>query len=145
MDEMANIHHIPAKDAGLGYRKSMFMEQKSCILEATIKLNKGVKEEIEAKMIKLMELRKSKQPWELPSAGSVFKRPEGYFAGELIEECNLKGACVGGAEVSRKHAGFIVNKGNASFKDVESLVKRIQDEVLAKKGVKLECEIEFVS
>ena len=88
-----------------------------------------------------MGRRKSKQPLEYPSAGSVFKRPEGYFAGGLIEECGLKGKQIGGAQVSEKHAGFIVNKGGATCKDVCGLIKYIQDVVLEKKGVSLECEI----
>ena len=88
-----------------------------------------------------MARRKEKQPLEYPSAGSVFKRPEGYFAGTLIEQCGLKGRSVGGAQVSRKHAGFIINTGNATCADVQALIHLIQEEVLKAAGVKLEPEI----
>jgi UDP-N-acetylmuramate dehydrogenase len=91
-----------------------------------------------------MRKRKEKQPLEWPSAGSVFKRPKNGFAGTLIEECGLKGLTVGGAQVSEKHAGFIVNKGNASCSDVRQLVEQIQREVFLQTGVKLECEIKTV-
>ena len=89
----------------------------------------------------LLGRRKDKQPLEFPSAGSTFKRPEGYFAGALIEECNLKGATVGGAQVSEKHAGFVINKGGATCRDVLDLCKKVSDTVYKNKGVKLEMEI----
>lgn len=95
-------------------------------------------------MENLMERRKLSQPLEYPSAGSVFKRPEGYFAGKLIEDCGLKGVRVGGAEVSQKHAGFIVNRGGATAKDVRELVELIRARVLEETGVRLECEIRFI-
>ena len=109
-----------------------------------MKLSKGNKDEIRAKMQELLQLRKDKQPLEYPSAGSTFKRPEGYFAGALIEECGLKGCSVGGAQVSEKHAGFVVNKGDASAKDVLDLIKYIQDKVLSEKGVMLEPEVRLI-
>ena len=92
-----------------------------------------------------MTRRRTKQPLEYPSAGSVFKRPEGHFAGALIEQCGLKGASLGGAQVSEKHAGFIINTGSATCGDVVGLIHRIQDKVLEETGVRLECEIKTVS
>jgi UDP-N-acetylmuramate dehydrogenase len=101
-------------------------------------------EEIREKMRELEQKRKSAQPLELPSAGSVFKRPEGYFAGKLIQDCGLKGLTVGGAQVSEKHAGFIINRGSATCEDVKRLVEQIQAVVLERTGVTLECEIRFL-
>ena len=106
-----------------------------------LRLKKGNKEEIKAKMDDLMGRRKDKQPLEYPSAGSVFKRPVGYFAGGLIEQCGLKGAQVGGAMVSPKHAGFIVNVGCATCEDVLGLIASIQKTVREETGVELECEV----
>ena len=106
-----------------------------------IRLAPGNGEEIRAKMDDLMARRKEKQPLEYPSAGSVFKRPEGAFAGALIEQCGLKGRTVGGAQVSEKHAGFIVNIGGATARDVNELVRIIQQEVAEKTGYRLECEL----
>ena len=108
-----------------------------------LKLNSGDYEKIKAEMADILNRRKSKQPLEYPSAGSVFKRPEGHFAGALIEQCNLKGVSVGGAQVSQKHAGFIINTGGATALDVMSLVKLIQDKVLSETGVLLEPEIKI--
>lgn len=88
-----------------------------------------------------MTRRKDRQPYEMPSAGSVFKRPEGYYAGTLIEQCGLKGCQIGGAQVSPKHAGFIVNTGGATCRDVEALIEKIQETVLRETGVTLECEV----
>lgn len=114
------------------------------ILGATLVLQRGVRVEIEAQMRELAARRRASQPLELPSAGSVFKRPEGHFAGKLIEECGLKGMRVGGAEVSQKHAGFIVNRGGATAADVRALVELIRERVLGETGVELECEIRFL-
>ena len=112
--------------------------------EAELQLESGAEAEIAAKMDDLMQRRKSKQPVELPSAGSVFKRPAGHFAGSLIESCGLKGCAVGGACVSEKHAGFIVNRGGATCADVEKLIEHIQETVLRETGVQLEPEIRRV-
>lgn len=131
-------------DMHLGYRKSIFSENLGVVLSATFALKDGNAEEIKLKMDDFMSRRKSKQPLEYPSAGSVFKRPEGYFAGALIEECSLKGYSIGGAQVSEKHAGFIINKGSASAKDVMDLIEYIKDKVLKEKGVKLEPEIKLI-
>ena len=113
-------------------------------MRAELGFSHGDKDAISAQMEALMERRKTTQPLEYPSAGSVFKRPEGYFAGKLIEDCGLKGVRVGGAEVSQKHAGFIVNRGGATAEDVRALVELIRERVLRTYGVLLECEIRFV-
>ena len=114
------------------------------ITKAYFKLQKGDKDQIKEKMDDFMSRRKSKQPLEYPSAGSTFKRPEGYFAGKLIEDCGLKGAFVGGAQVSEKHCGFIINKDNATSTDIIKLIALVQDFVLAKTGVFLETEVKIV-
>lgn len=123
------------------YRHSAFSGTDNIILSAEFKLSKAESTDISEKMDDLMNRRRQKQPLEYPSAGSVFKRPEGYFAGALIEGAGLKGYRIGGAQVSEKHAGFIINVGDATSADVEALVKHIQDTVFAKNGVMLECEI----
>ena len=127
-----------------GYRTSAFTDTRRIITQAELQLQNGVETEITAKMDDFMQRRKAKQPVELPSAGSVFKRPEGHFAGALIEQCGLKGCAVGGACVSEKHAGFIVNRGGATCADVERLIAHIQDTVLKETGVRLEPEIRRV-
>ena len=127
-----------------GYRHSVFMERNYIILASTLKLTRGDPDEIRAKMNEHLRCRREKQPLSYPSAGSVFKRPEGYFAGKLIEDAGLKGMCVGGAMVSPKHAGFIVNTGNATANDVLSLIEIIREKVYALYNVELECEIRFV-
>ncbi len=132
------------EDMSLSYRHSVFSENGCIITAVYIKLEKGDKDEIKAKMSDYMGRRKDKQPLEYPSAGSVFKRPEGYFAGALIEECGLKGKSVGGAKVNEKHAGFIVNSDNATCEDVVNLIKLCQKTVLEEKGVKLETEIKVL-
>lgn len=114
------------------------------ILRAEMLLEKGNQSEICAQMRDYMERRRRTQPLELPSAGSVFKRPEGYFAGKLIEDCGLKGTRIGGAEVSVKHAGFIVNRGGATAEDVKRLCELIRARVWNETGVNLECEIRFL-
>ena len=128
-----------------GYRKSIYQSHpEHVILRATLQLQKGEREEITEKMRTYWEKRRTSQPLELPNAGSTFKRPEGHFAGKLIEDCGLKGLTVGGAQVSTKHAGFIVNIGGATCKDVKSLIEQIQTTVLQQTGVELECEIRFL-
>lgn len=127
-----------------GYRHSVYSSSDFVITSIVLSLEKGEKEEIQAKMRELLQRRKDKQPLEYPSAGSVFKRPEGYFAGALIEQSGLKGKRIGGAMVSTKHAGFIINYDNATTKDVLDLVKFCQDTVMEKFGVMLEREIKSV-
>ncbi|MBQ9132651.1 MAG: UDP-N-acetylmuramate dehydrogenase [Clostridia bacterium] len=114
------------------------------ILGATLQLKQGDPQEIRAIMEDYRQRRRSTQPLELPSAGSVFKRPVGHFAGKLIQDCGLKGMTVGGAQVSEKHAGFIVNRGGATAGDVKRLVEQIREIVLRETGVTLECEIQFL-
>ena len=127
------------------YRKSIYQTHpERIILGATLKLQKGNREEITEQMRTYWEKRRTTQPLELPNAGSIFKRPEGHFAGKLIEDCGLKGLTVGGAQVSQKHAGFIVNVGGATCEDVKCLIEQIQATVLQQTGVELECEIRFL-
>ena len=135
---------VEAKDMNFGYRKSVFKENGTTVISAVLRLNKGEKKEIEEKMEEYISRRKLKQPLEYPSAGSFFKRPEGYFAGALIEKNGLKGAAVGGAQVSCKHAGFIINRGGATAADVMKLSRKVSDTVLAKDGVSLEREVIFI-
>lgn len=124
-----------------GYRTSVFKSNHNIILFAKYILAAGDREEILARMNDVMERRRTKQPLEYPSAGSVFKRPAGAFAGTLIEQCGLKGRSVGGAQVSEKHAGFIINAGGAACRDVTELVALVQDTVRRETGYELECEI----
>ena len=123
------------------YRHSVYSGGGYVITALNLRLEKGDKEVIRARMDELMGRRKDKQPLEYPSAGSIFKRPEGYFAGGLIEQCGLKGAQTGGAQVSPKHAGFIVNVGGATCEDVLTLIGDIQRKVKEETGVDLECEV----
>lgn len=135
---------VKAENMNFGYRKSVFKESEMTVVSTVLKLIKGDKKEIEEKMQDYICRRKSKQPLEYPSAGSFFKRPEGYFAGALIEKNGLKGEKVGGAQVSEKHAGFIINCGGATAEDVKALSRRVSDKVLANDGVKLEREVIFI-
>ena len=144
LDSDGELHTVSKEEMELGYRKSLFSRKDCYIVEVAIGLKKGNKQEIRAKMTDLMHRRASKQPLNFPSAGSTFKRPEGYFAGALIEQSGLKGHSVGGACVSEKHAGFVVNKGGATAKDVLDLVEHIKNTVKADSGVELECEIKFI-
>lgn len=139
-DEVVRIY-----DHRFGYRKSIYMSRPELIcLGASFSLNKGEENEIMAKMRENMESRKKNQPLEFPSGGSYFKRPEGYFAGKLIEDCGLKGMRVGAAEVSEKHAGFIVNRGGATWQDVLCLEEKIKEIVMSRFGVLLEREVRLI-
>lgn len=131
-------------DLNLGYRKSVFMENGGIVTSCVLKLKKGDKEKIAQDMAEVTKKRVEKQPLELPSAGSTFKRPQGYFAGALIEECGLKGYSVGGAKVSEKHAGFVVNFDNATANDVLAVIEHVQKTVYEKFGVGLEPEVKFI-
>lgn len=126
---------------GFDYRHSNYMDSDLIVTSVLFYLEKGNPDAIKMKMDNILERRKSKQPLEYPSAGSTFKRPEGYFAGALIEECNLKGCQIGGAQVSEKHAGFVINKGDATCKDILDLIAHIQKTVLDEKGVQLQPEV----
>ena len=139
------VKTVAAKNCAFAYRHSLFADRKDfVILSATFILSRGDRETIANEMRDYLGRRKEKQPLEYPSAGSVFRRPVGAFAGKLIEDCGLKGASVGGAAVSEKHAGFIINRGGATADDVKKLVEKIQKTVLKQTGVSLECEIEFL-
>lgn len=144
-DKNGVIHLLNKDELELSYRHSVFMDSDKVILSAEFKLNRGNPTEIRAKMDELMLKRREKQPLEYPSAGSTFKRPDGTFAGLLIEQCGLKGKSIGGAEVSQKHSGFIINKGNATFSDVMELISIVQNEVFEKTGYRLECEPRIIS
>lgn len=135
------IGRIEKNNLNFGYRTSVYRSNNMIITGVTLKLKKGNPDEIRAKMDDYMSRRSTKQPLEYPSAGSVFKRPEGNFAGALIEQCGLKGKTCGDAQVSEKHAGFIINKSNATAKDVRDLIGEIQKTVSEKTGYKLECEL----
>lgn len=136
---------VEGKDHNFGYRTSIYKQKGNCvILSAEFELERGNVEDIRAKMEDLMGRRKSKQPLEYPSAGSVFKRPKGYFVGQMIEELGLKGHSVGGAQISEKHAGFIINKDKATCKDVKDLIAFVKEKVKESYGVDLECEVIFV-
>ena len=141
LDSNGEKGFLTGKELKLGYRHSAYYDNGCIVTGLYMKLKKGDSDEIKAKMEDFISRRKAKQPLEYPSAGSTFKRPEGYFAGALIEECNLKGLQIGGAQVSEKHAGFVINKDNASCKDVLELCKKVSDTVKAEKGVNLEMEI----
>lgn len=141
IDKSGNIGFLEGDALNLSYRHSAYYENGCTITGIYVKLTRSNKDEIKAKMQDFMSRRRAKQPLEYPSAGSTFKRPPGYFAGSLIEECGLKGKTVGGAQVSEKHAGFVINKGGATCKDVLELCKYCSDTVYKQKGVKLEMEI----
>jgi len=135
---------LQADELHMGYRTSVIKEAGYIVLEAVISLEKGDQEEIRSRMQELAGMRTSKQPLSYPSAGSTFKRPEGYFAGKLIMDSGLRGYQVGGAQVSEKHCGFVINTGNATAKDVTTLMSDVQRIVLEKFGVKLEPEVKFL-
>lgn len=144
IDENGILKKCTADDMELSYRHSFFCSKKYIITKAVFKLNYADKSVIKSKMDDFMSRRKDKQPLEYPSAGSVFKRPEGMFAGKLIEDCGLKGYRIGGAMVSEKHAGFIVNYNSATQADVTKLIKYIRKTVSEKFGVELVPEIRFI-
>ena len=138
------IKTIDKDEMQLGYRTSIFKQKDFIVLSASFVLQSDDKDTIMAKMSDFMSRRKSKQPLEFPSAGSTFKRPEGYFAGALIEENSLKGYTVGGAMVSEKHAGFVINYQNATAKDVKQLISHVQSTVKQNNGVTLEREVIYL-
>ena len=143
LTEDGEIKTVPAEELELGYRTSRFQTDGGVVLTALLALKQGDPDEIRAKMQDFNNRRKEKQPLEYPSAGSTFKRPEGYFAGALIEEAGLKGYTVGGAQVSEKHAGFVVNKGDASAQDIYTLIRDVQKKVEETSGVRLEPEVKM--
>ncbi len=144
MDRAGNLLDIPADKLDLSYRHSRFMNEDLVILSVRVKLEKGDREEIRAKMAELMTRRRTSQPLELPSAGSTFKRPATGYAAAMIEAAGLKGLRVGDAQVSEKHAGFVVNRGRATCKDVLQLMEQVQDRVEQDTGVRLEPEVRIL-
>jgi len=141
VDKSGNILDIDNEHLELDYRTSFLQKKELILLSAELQLKTASYDKIKATMQDLDHRRKDKQPLEYPSAGSTFKRPEGYFAGKLIEDCELKGYTIGGAQVSEKHCGFIINKGDATAKDISDLIRFVQETVYDKFGVHLETEV----
>ena len=144
LDNVGNIIKLTNEELEFGYRKSILSTKEYIVLDAKIKLYKDNKQEIKAYMEELAQKRKEKQPLTFPNAGSTFKRPEGNFAGKLIEDAGLKGFKIGGAQVSEKHAGFIINTGNATATDILELIKYVTAVVEQKYGIILEPEIKII-
>lgn len=144
IDKEGNLVYYTNEEAQFSYRHSIFQDNDNLILEVELELQEGNQDEILAKMADLTNRRETKQPLEYPSAGSTFKRPPGYFAGTLIDQTGLKGLTVGGAQVSKKHAGFVVNIGGATAQDVLDLIKEVQDRVYKAHGVKLYPEVKMI-
>lgn len=144
LDENLNIITLSREEMDFGYRKSRIMQEELILISAEFCGIARASEEIRAEMEALMAKRKAKQPLEFPSCGSAFKRPAGNFAGALIEQCGLKGFSIGGAAVSEKHSGFIINKGGATAGDVIALLKAVSETVLEKTGIMLEPEIRVI-
>lgn len=144
LDENSEIIRMTNDQMNFGYRRSIVEDKGYIVISAGLKLRRGQRENIDALMADLTQRRKSKQPLHLPSAGSTFKRPEGYFAGKLIEDSGLRGFSIGGAQVSDMHCGFIVNSGNATAKDIYDLIKYVQNTVYYKFNVKLEPEVKIL-
>ncbi|MCI6533421.1 MAG: UDP-N-acetylmuramate dehydrogenase [Lachnospiraceae bacterium] len=141
LTEEGEVLTIPKENLELGYRTSIIARKGYIVLEARIQLREGEKEAIKSLMEELKDKRVSKQPLEYPSAGSTFKRPEGYFAGKLIQDAGLRGFSVGGAQVSEKHCGFVINRENATAADVSELMRQVSARVEEEFGVKLEPEV----
>ncbi|WP_432402226.1 UDP-N-acetylmuramate dehydrogenase [Wukongibacter sp. M2B1] len=144
LDNEGNIVHFNKEEIKFGYRKSIIQEKGYIVLEVQIELNKGDFEKIKSITDELTQKRTSKQPLHLPSAGSTFRRPVGYYAGKLIEDSGLKGVRVGDAQVSDLHSGFIVNLGNATFEEVYDLIRLVQKVVRDKFDVELETEVKII-
>ena len=144
MDYNGNIKQFENKDMNFGYRRSMLKDKKYIVLEVGMQFEKGIEKNIKEKMDEYKKYRKEKQPIEYPSAGSTFKRGEDYITAKLIDEAGLKGYSIGGAEVSEKHAGFIINKGNATAKDILDLIEYVKNTVYEKFNKEIELEIEFM-
>ena len=144
LDTEGNVRTLKNEELELGYRHSIVKEKNYIVLEAVFELNKGSKEAISSQMRELAGKRREKQPLEYPSAGSTFKRPEGYFAAKLIEDAGLKGFSVGGAAVSEKHAGFVINKDHGTAADILGLCNEVKRRVKASSGVDLELEVKLL-
>ena len=135
---------MTGRELDMGYRHTILHETGDVVVEAELKLRKGDQKEIKEEMSQLMKRRNSKQPVNFPSAGSFFKRPEGYFAGKLVQDADLKGVSVGGAEVSQLHSGFLINKGGATATDIIQLMRIVQAAVMERFGVMLEPEVRII-
>lgn len=144
MDKDGNIFELNGCDMQLGYRKSAIQENNLIAISATMQLQKGKYEDIKARMEDLDIRRKSKQPLEWPSAGSTFRRPEGYYAGKLVQDVGLKGFSMGRAKVSELHSGFVINNGDATAEEIITLIHYIQDKVKDKFGVNLHTEVKII-
>lgn len=144
LDAEGKLQSLAAEQLELGYRTSVIAKNESIVLEARVRLNKGNSADIKAKMGQLKAQRISKQPLEFPSAGSTFKRPEGYFAGKLIQDAGLCGFAIGGAQVSEKHCGFVINRGNATAKEIKQLIETVSEKVKEQFGVVLETEVKIL-
>ena len=135
---------LTGEELDLSYRHSCIFEKNYVVLSARFSFEKGESDKIKARMDELAKARREKQPLEFPSAGSTFKRPEGYFAGKLIQDAGLKGYTVGGAQVSEKHSGFVVNRGGATAEEVAFLIKQVQKKVMKQFNVMMQPEVRFV-
>lgn len=144
LDKSGEERTLSREQLQLGYRSSRIQREGSLVLEAVFELQKGNREVILEKMRELNGRRRDKQPLEYPSAGSTFKRPEGYFAGKLIQDAGLRGFRIGDAQVSEKHCGFVINRGNATAADVRRLIKEVQKRVQESSGVWLEPEVKMI-
>lgn len=144
LTDQGEIRTLSVKELELGYRYSVIKDRGDIVLEAVLHLQEGDREQIAARMQELKEKRVEKQPLEYPSAGSTFKRPEGYFAGKLIQDAGLRGYRVGGAQVSEKHCGFVINTGDATAADVMELIRNVQDKVYETFQVRMEPEVKFL-
>ena len=144
LDSDGIVKRMDKADMELSYRHSVFNGSDKVILSVCFELYEDDSDEIFAKMTEIMQKRRDKQPLEYPSAGSTFKRPEGYFAAKLIEDSGLKGYTSGGAQVSEKHSGFVINKGNATFGDVVEVIDHVREKVFADSGVRLEPEVMII-
>lgn len=141
LDYEGRIVQKNVEEMHFAYRHSLLKEERFIVLEALIELQKGIPSDIRNKMNDLATRRREKQPLEYPSAGSTFKRPNGYFAAKLIQDAGLRGFCVGGAQVSQKHCGFVINRGNATSADIYKLIREVQKRVRDRLGVTLETEV----
>lgn len=144
LDKEGAVLELSRDEMGLGYRSSVIQRRGYIVTEAVFQLHKGNKEQILGRMSELNAKRREKQPLDYPSAGSTFKRPEGYFAGKLIEDAGLRGFQVGDAQVSEKHCGFVINRGKATAADVIGLMEEVQKRVLETSGVRLEPEVKII-
>lgn len=138
------LQEYTKEQMAFGYRRSRLTEEAGIVLETEFTLHPGRTEEIQARMEELKEKRVLKQPLEYASAGSTFKRPEGHFAGKLIEDAGLRGFRIGDAQVSEKHCGFVINRGNASASEIAEVIRQVQDRVYAHSGVRLQTEVKFL-